>query len=312
VKQKKLLNTREVAGFLDINEKMVYSLINEKGLPGTKVTGKWLFPRLQVEQWLENNTINNPKPEEPLPPYHGLLIIAGSNDILLDRAINLFNRKYPDHMAVFGNLGSMGGIRSLKRNLCHVAPCHLLETNDEEYNFNFAVEELEQMPAVVNFCRREQGLIVQKGNPAGIAGATDLGTGNIRVINRPESTGTRLLFDMELEKAGVSSAEISGYQDEAPRHLDVGLEILRGKADAGPGIKAVAEMLDLDFISWRWERFDLLISKDRFFDRGVQVFLGMLHEKRFRQIAEDLDGYDLNMCGKMVFPRDARKGEEAL
>ncbi len=28
-----MMNTKEVAEFLDINEKMVYSLINEKGLP---------------------------------------------------------------------------------------------------------------------------------------------------------------------------------------------------------------------------------------------------------------------------------------
>ena len=38
--KKTLLNTREVSHFLDINEKMVYSLISEKGLPATKVTGK--------------------------------------------------------------------------------------------------------------------------------------------------------------------------------------------------------------------------------------------------------------------------------
>ena len=88
---KTLLSTREVAEFLNINEKMVYTLIGEKGLPATKVTGKWLFPRHLVEQWLENQTINYPEPSGPLPPYHGLLIIAGSNDILLDRIISLFN-----------------------------------------------------------------------------------------------------------------------------------------------------------------------------------------------------------------------------
>jgi len=170
MEEKKLLNTREVAQFLDINEKMVYSLISEKGLPGTKATGKWLFPRHLVEQWLENQTTNYPKPAHQLPPYHGLLIIAGSNDILLDRAISLFNMQYPEHLAVFGNLGSMGGIRALRRNFCHVASSHLLQENKEEYNFGFAREELEQMPAVVNFCRREQGLIVQKGNPKGIHG----------------------------------------------------------------------------------------------------------------------------------------------
>ena len=57
---KDLLSTREVAGMLGINEKMVYTLVSEKGLPATKVTGKWLFPRHLVEQWIESKTINYP------------------------------------------------------------------------------------------------------------------------------------------------------------------------------------------------------------------------------------------------------------
>ncbi|RLB16631.1 MAG: DNA-binding protein [Deltaproteobacteria bacterium] len=303
MEEKKLLNTREVASFLDINEKMVYSLISEKGLPGTKATGKWLFPRHLVEQWLENQTINYPKPSHPLPPYHGLLIIAGSNDILLDRTISLFNRTYPDHLAVFGNMGSLGGIRALRRNLCHMASSHLLQEHDDEYNFGFAQEELDQMPAVVNFCRREQGLIVQKGNPKGIQSAKDLGKKDIRIVNRPPGTGTRLLFDRELEKFGFSGDQVAGCENEMSRHIDVGLEVLSGRADAGPGIRAVAGMLNLDFIPWRWERFDFLISKERFFDHGVQLFLGLLHENGFRELAGELEGYDLTLCGKMVFPQ---------
>ncbi len=55
------LSTKEVAQFLDVNEKMIYSLISDKGLPATKVTGKWLFPKHLVEKWLENHIINYPK-----------------------------------------------------------------------------------------------------------------------------------------------------------------------------------------------------------------------------------------------------------
>ena len=304
MEKKSLLNTREVAEFLDINEKMVYSLIAEKGLPGTKTTGKWLFPRHLVEQWLENQTINYPKSSHPLPPYHGLLIIAGSNDILLDKTVSLFNRKYPEHLAVFGNLGSMGGIRALRRNLCHVAASHLLQENDEEYNFGFARDELEKMPAVVNFCMREQGLIVQKGNPKDIKNAGDLAGKDLRLVNRPTGTGTRLLLDRELEQAGIRKETVNGYENEVARHMDVALEVLSGRADAGPGIKAVAGMLGLGFISWRWERFDFLISRERFFDHGVQLLLGLLHEHDFRRPALELEGYDLSLCGKMVFPQE--------
>jgi len=82
----------------------------------------------------------------------------------------------------------------------------------------------------------------------------------------------------------------------------VGLEIFAQRADVGPGIRAVASMLDLDFLPLLWERYDLLITKERFFDKGVQLFLGLLHDDKFKQIATQLKGYDLNTSGRMVFP----------
>ncbi len=307
---KKLLSTREVAEYLHINEKLVYTLVGEKGLPGSKVTGKWLFPKHLVDQWVENQTINYPKPADPLPPYQGLLILAGSNDILLDRTLSLFNRYYPDHMTVFGNLGSLGGIRALKRNLSHMATSHLLQESVEEYNFGYARDELSELPAVVNFCLREQGLIVSQGNPKSIQGVEDLLREDIRMVNRPLGTGTRLLLDRELERTGIQPDRLAGYTREIGRHLDVGLEVLSGRADAGPAIRAVAGLLNLEFLPWRWERFDFLIPKERFFDRGIQLFLGFLREAEFRALSEELAGYDLRLCGKMVFPQEGLEEKE--
>ena len=82
-----LLTTKEVAQFLNINEKMVYSLVSEKGLPASKVTGKWMFPRHLVEQWVEANTLNYPKAADSPSVSPAVLIIAGSNDLLLDKVI---------------------------------------------------------------------------------------------------------------------------------------------------------------------------------------------------------------------------------
>jgi excisionase family DNA binding protein len=300
---KKLLSTKEVAEFLGINEKMVYSLISEKNLPASKITGKWLFPKHLVERWVENNTVNFPDPATKLPPYEGLLIIAGSNDLLLDQTISLFNSLYPDQIAVFGNLGSMGGLRALRQNLCHMAASHILQENDDEYNFEFAGKELDNMPAVVNFCKREQVIIVQKGNPYNINSIKDLEKTGVRIVNRPLSTGTRLLFDHELINAGIKSSRLDGYNNELGKHIDLGIEILSGRADAGPCIRPVAEQLGLDFIPLRLERFDILITKDRFFDKGVQCFIGLLHDKSFKKLADKFKGYDVSISGKMIFPQ---------
>jgi molybdate-binding protein len=165
---------------------------------------------------------------------------------------------------------------------------------------------------VVNFCRREQGLLLSPGNPKGIKGVKDLAGKGIRMVNRSLSTGTRLLLDRELKKAGVKPEKLLGYDKEVPRHLDVGLEILAGRADAGPAIRPVASLLNLDFLPIRWERYDFLISKERFFDQGVQAFLALLHDDAFRRMAEAYKGYEVSDSGRMIFPyQEAIQNEEA-
>lgn len=301
-----LLSTREVARFLGVNEKMVYTLIAEKGLPATKVTGKWLFPRHLVSQWVEAHTINYPDQPAASGPLAGVLVVAGSNDPLLEKALGLFNRRQNDAVAVFGNLGSLGGLRALRRGQCHIATSHLIQDNEADYNFEYARRELERAPAVVNFCRREQGLLVARGNPKGITGVADLGRPGVTLVNRPSSTGTRLLLDRELQKAGLEGPQIAGYHVEVARHLDVGLEIVAGRADAGPAIRAVAGMLDLGFVPLRWERYDLLVAKERFFEPAVQRLVGLLTDPEFREVAATLLGYDVSQSGKMIYPGDDR------
>ncbi len=307
-----MLSTKEVARFLGVNEKMVYSLISDKGLPAAKVTGKWIFPRHLVEQWVDANTINYPQTGNTLPPYDGLLVIAGSNDILLEKTLSLFNDRHPGHLAVFGNLGSVGGIGALRRNRCHMATSHLLQETGDEYNFEFLQGQFERLPVVVNFCVREQGLLLGKGNPHAIRAVGDLARTGLRIVNRSLATGTRLLFDRVLRQAGVAGERIRGYDHEVNRHMDVGLEILAGRADAGPGIRPVASLLGLDFLPLRQERYDLLVSRERFFDQGIQYFMSLLHEKEFAELAASLQGYDVTRSGKMIFPHELAPATDGI
>lgn len=297
----RLLTTKEIAELLNIHEKMVYSLVAEKAMPATKIAGKWLFPQYLIEQWVENNTINFPDNRRPLTSNQRLIVLAGSNDLLLDQTITLFNRTFSGHLAVFGNVGSMGGVRALRNNLCHIAASHLIQDDEADYNFQFASQEFEQMPVVVNFCRRQQGLLVRKTNPLAIFSVADLGRPGLRLINRSLGTGTRLLLDRELDKAGLRGDKIAGYEREVARHMDVGLEVLAGRADAGPGIEAVAGALDLDFVPLRWERFDLLVAKEIFFEQAIQAFFGLLQSEPFKESGRSIRGYDLSLAGKIVF-----------
>ncbi len=296
-----LLNTRELAQYLGINEKKVYSLIKEASLPATRVTGKWLFQRHLVDRWLENHTENYPHSDQGEPDLKNLLIITGSNDILLDQLLELFARRHRLPLPTFSNLGSMGGIEALKQNLCHLCSAHLLQPQEEEYNFSFIEEEFGDSVVLVNFCKRLQAILVAAGNPKGVSSLADLAGGRLRIANRKKGTGTRLLLEIELEQQGVSGEQIPGFHSEFPRHLDVGLEVAAGHADAGLAIAAVGDMLGLDHIEVRWERYDFIIAKGTFFNRGVQMLLSLLHDEEFRSLSQKLTGYDLSLSGQVLF-----------
>jgi excisionase family DNA binding protein len=298
----KFITTRDVAELLKVNEKMIYTLVSEKGLPATKVTGKWLFPRRMVEEWLELNIENAPVQAAALSSDSGRLLLAGSDDPFFQKTLSLYHSKRSDVIAFFANVGSMGGLKSLRRGLCHIGVCHLLQDDNEEYNFEFAEQELDKAPVFINFSKRQQGILVAPGNPKKISKISDLARDNITIVNRPLGTGTRLLLDFEIARSDISARQIKGYDHEVSRHIDAGLDILAGRADAAPAIKAVAGMLDLDFVPLRWERFDLLVSRERFFEKGIQDFLGILQEEEFQKLAETFEGYDISSSGKMIFP----------
>ena len=307
-KGRQYLNTKEVAQLLQVNEKVVYNLVSEKGLPATKVTGKWLFPRHLVEEWVDLYIVNLPMAGTP-SLESGRLFVAGSDDLLIQKALSLYNSQSSDSLAYFANIGSMGGLKALRQGVCHIAACHLLQDDNQEYNFQFADNELDRSPVFVNFSKRQQGLLLAKNNPKRITSIADLARDGVRIVNRPLNTGTRLLLDYEISRSDISTSDIVGYEREVSRHIDAGFAILNHEADAAPAISPVAELLGLEFLPLRWERFDLLISRERFFEPPVQRFINLLHDAQFKEEANKFSGYDMSISGKMVYPDNAQRME---
>jgi molybdate-binding protein len=99
----------------------------------------------------------------------------------------------------------------------------------------------------------------------------------------------------------VRGDQVPGYETEFARHLDVALEVLTGRADAGLAIAAVAAMLGLEQVEVRWERYDFIMRKDVFFSRNVQMLLAILRDEEFIRLSNKFSGYDLSLSGQVVF-----------
>jgi len=297
--EKRFMDTQQVSDYLGINEKQVYTLIHDRGLPGTKITGKWLFPRHLVDRWLESNIANVPDVEPFLQGESDLLLIAGSDDPLFAKLITMFRMKNPDTVTLQSRAGSSDGLLALRRGLVHMACVHLMDP-EGGYSTEYLRESLGKDIAVVNFVVRTQGLILQPGNPLGITGMEDAVARPLRWGIREVGTGTRALMDRELDLQGVGAVNILPSAIPTGAHLETALIILTGKADIGLGIQAAAVMTGCSFVPIRRENFNLVIRKENYFLSQVQGLLGLLVGQGFRDLAAELGGYDATQSGKVL------------
>jgi excisionase family DNA binding protein len=295
------LDTREIATYLGINDKQVYTLIHDRGLPATKITGKWLFPRHLVDRWIEAHVTHVPPPTPFLEGAKGLLLIAGSDDPLLDRLLSLYRKQHPDVIVLRSRAGSSEGMLALRRGLCHIACVHLPYPGGG-FSTDHMVEVFGPDVAAVTFANRSQGLLLPTGNPHHISTLQEAVAADLRWALREPGTGTRALWDRELDRLGHDPAPIFRNATIVDTHLEAGLAVYRGACDVSMGIEAAARLLGLDFLFLQEERFDFVIQKQTFFTAPVQNLLALLGTPAFADLAAHLGGYDLAGSGRVVNP----------
>jgi len=303
-----LLNTREIAEYLNVNEKQVYRLIRNGGIPCTRVTGKWLFPKSLVEEWVQQSARTQPlKMTKTLTitERFGLeqgLLVAGSNDLLFDVLLEETRQRYPEYLIYTTNLGSFGGLEALRQGKAHVALTHLRDPATGAYNASYLHQyfPLDSVVAVTLWHRRVGFL--QRSGASTITSLSELRQSKQRFINRQRGSGIRWLIEQRLEEEKIKPAQIKGYDVEAWTHWEVGLAVLRGQADIGIATESVARLLGLSFALLIEERFDLVVPKDYYFTKPVQGLLTVLTSNDLKTRAVNLGGYDMRGTGKVAFP----------
>jgi putative molybdopterin biosynthesis protein len=287
-----LLTTKELADLLRLNEKKVYQLVREGGIPHVRIAGKWLFPKGHVTRWIDERVQRERD-----------IHMVGSDDILLARLLTLYSREqFPQSLAFYSSVGSLRGIQALAHKKGQVCCVHLLDVETGEYNLPFLNRYLApQKYIVVNLCYRRQGLIIRKGNPLGIKGLRDVIKKGVRFIKRNEGSGTRLLLEYLLREESVDRSAIIGFTDEGDTHLEIALKVFFGEADVGLGIEYVAHLFTLDFIPLREERFDLVVPRELWSTQVMKGLLSYVDPVRIQQLSRTLPGYNLKDTGRVIF-----------
>lgn len=285
-----ILSAKELSQYLKINEKKIYRLVQEGKIPNIKIGGKIAFTKESIDRWILENT-----------EMEKHILIAGSDDYLLRRIIDIYNAEYPSKI-FYAPIGSINGLKLLKEKGATMSCVHILDVEKKDYNASYISRYLTGNDyTVIRLFSRQQGIYVKQGNPKNIQSLRDLTRAGVVFVNRNKGSGTRLLFDFLLNETGIERNKIQGYTNEVESHLLSGLCVIRDEADAAFGIGYIAHVLNLDFVFLMNEKFDMVIPKDNYHNRAVKTFLSFFEQSTLINKIKDFAGYSIEDMGSIIY-----------
>lgn len=287
------MTVTEVADYLRVRERTIYELVRTNRIPSCKLSGKLLFPKRLIEQWVAEAAA----PVAPVvaasePPA----VLAGSHDPLLEWAV----RESGSELALLVG-GSAAGLQRLLAGQAVACAVHLSEAAVGYPGTNVGSNLTAQDVVVVEWAKRQQGLVLAKGNPAGITGIADLKRKSVKVIVRQEGSGSAMLFAKLVAQSGIAEAAIKAVGKPVSSESEIAVAVRSGRADTGLAIEAAAREQGLDFLPLAVERFDLIVRRAQYFDPPIQRLMAFARSDAFRERAAALGGYDVSETGRVVF-----------
>lgn len=301
---RQLMSTKEVADYLRLKERKIYDMVAQDEIPHSRVSGKLLFPRTLVDEWVRQSTAGTAMKAMRNAPA----VIAGSSDPLLEWAV----RESRCGLATM-TYGSMDGVDRLIATSACAAAMHIPAAPGgksgaaagnprEDRNVGLARDRLAHLDCVLlQWAKREQGLVVAPGNPLKIGKLADLKKPKLRVIPRQPGAGSYLLFLQLVAEAGIDAGSFKYVQPAAQTETDIASAILDGRADAGLAVRAVARQFHLDFIPLTVERLDIAVLRASYFDMPWQTLMAFTQKPVFQRYAKTLAGYDVSDLGKVMW-----------
>lgn len=290
-----LFTTAEAARYLRLKERKIYEMVAEGSVPCTKVTGRWLFPKAELDHWLASS-VSRPA---GLTQLEASPIVAGSHDPLLEWAL----RESGSGLATLA-VGSEAGFARFTAGEAVAAAIHLHALDDPAADANVAAMKGRsdmQDAVMIGFCRREQGLLVAAGNPLKLKSIDDVIAKRARIAMRPQGAGAQLLLLALLHRAKASLDKLAAVAPVCPTGPDIAQAIRAGRADVGIASRAVADAAGLDFVSIAWEPFDLVMRQRDYFRPALQLLIKFLHSSELSQRALEMGGYDISGAGGVRF-----------
>ena len=292
------LTTSEAADYLRLGERKLYELVTQGAIPCSKVTGKWLFPRHELDLWVLSGLARPAGMLSAEPPP----IVGGSQDDLLEWSL----RESGSGLASLTE-GTARGVERLLRGEVIAAAVHFHShvvpedaADDDNIANARAIPGLHDA-VLVGVARREQGLLLAPGNPKKLNSLADVLGARAKMAVRQPGAGAQMLLEALLARAGAAPKDMRRLEPPCLTGPDLAAAIRAGKADCGVAPRAAAIAAGLDFVPLVRENFDLLMRQRSYFRPQLQALIGFLGGRRLRQRATELGGYDATPAGQIRF-----------
>lgn len=222
------------------------------------------------------------------------LTFVGSHCVVVEKLLQRLHSQNAKMTYQMVNVGSWAGITAMMLREADVAGIHIFDEETSRYNEPLLTKySLSQTCALVRGYRRQQCLMVKKGNPKRIRDIQDLLRKDVKVANRNLGSGTRMLLDRRLRALAKSKGigfgsltrRIIGYASEMMTHRQVAAAVASRRADVGVGLSSVATEMKLDFAPVAEECYDFLTEK-RIRNPHLRAFFNVLASKRFQAEVE--------------------------
>ena len=284
------LTVREAAAYLHLNEKTLYAMIQDSGIPATKVTGKWLFPRKLLDDWLLESTHGGVLADR--------LLIAGSDDPWLAHSIaRLAQRADDGTLIAYSPCGTRKGLALLAQRRANACPIHWGEAQHATRRHALLLREYTGSAnwVMVQLALREQGVMLSRAL-APVSDLAELLARRPLLIQRGPGAGSQHFFTQACTAAGIAAPEAT---QTAATEREAAFMVASGAGDCAPGTRAAAGEFNLHFLPLGSEALDLVMPRTLYFRALLQQLLAELASDDSRDLAERLGGYDLAPLGRL-------------
>jgi len=151
---------------------------------------------------------------------------------------------------------------------------------------------------LVHWATRQQGLIVPKGNPKNIRSVASLAS--LKIATRQAGAGGTILFEHLLQTHGLDLKNLN-ISETCRTENETVAAVASGKADAAPGLQAMAAQFGLDFVPTQQESFDLLVCRKAWFDPPFQKLIQFTTSSAFKKKTQQFEGYNTTALGTVVW-----------